>query len=226
MDIGFMIDIFPVILSKLPVTLYIFTVTAVISLVLGVLMAFVELKRVPVLKQIFNIYSSFVRSTPGIVHIFIVYYGLPVFLAPFGISPSAIDRLTSSIVALVFYTVAFISAVIKPSIKAMPQSQFDAAASVGMTRWQSLRRIIIPQLVPMTLPSLTNAMVDLLMDTSLLFTIGLTDLMGQANILVSNTLGINQVEIFVTVALIYWALSSMITAVMRFFEKRLAHYLR
>lgn len=115
---------------------------------------------------------------------------------------------------------------VKPSIQAMPRSQYDAARSIGMTRWQGLRRIIIPQLIPMTLPSLTNAMVDLLMDTSLLFTIGLTDLMGQANILVSNTLGINQVEIFLTVALVYWALSSLIIAVMRFFEKRLAHYLR
>ena len=78
----------------------------------------------------------------------------------------------------------------------------------GMTSWQKHRRIIFPQVLPIALPSLGNALIDLLKDTSLLFLIGLVDIMGQADIIIANTYGVYQLEVYIAIALIYWALSS------------------
>lgn len=94
----------------------------------------------------------------------------------------------------------------------------------GMTSWQKHRRIIFPQVLPIALPSLGNALIDLLKDTSLLFLIGLVDIMGQADIIIANTYGVYQLEVYIAIALIYWALSSLLVFGLNFLEKRYSRY--
>lgn len=226
MDLEFITNIFPSLIETLPLTIYIVSVTAVLGFLLAVVVTALRIKKMPVISQLLNMYTSFMRSTPGLIHIFIVYYGLPVLFASIGININVISRVTFSIVALVLYNGAFVSEILRPSYLAIPKAQHEAAISVGMTNWQKLTRIIFPQVLPIALPSLGNALIDLLKDTSLLFLIGLADIMGQADIIIANTLGVYQLEVYVAVALIYWALSVVLEQVMRLLEKKTRKFVR
>lgn len=226
MDLEFIFNIFPSLIKTLPLTIYIVIVTAILGFILAVGVAALRIKKIPVISQLLNMYTSFMRSTPGLIHIFIVYYGLPVLFAAIGININTISRVTFSIVALVLYNGAFVSEILRPSYLAIPKAQHEAATSVGMTTWQKLVRIIFPQVMPIALPSLGNALIDLLKDTSLLFLIGLVDIMGQAEIIIANTLGVYQLEVYVAVALIYWALSAVLEQIMRLLEKKTRKFVR
>lgn len=224
MDIGYIIEIIPTLFNTLPLTLMIFLVSSIFTIVLGIIIALLKIAETPFVKQLLNIYSSFARSNPGIVHIFLVYYGLPAILQLVGIDITGISRVIYSIVALVLYSAPFFAIAIEAAYHSVPESQFNAAKSVGMTQSQMMRRIVLPQVVPIALPNLGNAWIDLLQDTSLLFTIGLIDLIGQADIIIANNFGINQLEVYVAIALIYWALTGIITVIISLLEKRTRKY--
>lgn len=226
MDFGFILEIFPSLVRTLPLTFYIVIVTAVLGFLFAVIVTALRIKRIPVISQILELYTSFMRSTPGLIHIFIVYYGLPVLFNAIGIDINFISRVTFSITALVLYNAAFVSEILRPSYLAVSNEQHEAAISVGMTTWQRLTRIIFPQVWPIALPSLGNALIDLLKDTSLLFLIGLVDIMGQADIIIANTYGIYQLEVYFTIALIYWACSFLLEQVIRWMEMRTSKYIR
>lgn len=225
MDFGFILETLPTLIRTLPLTLYIFFVSAFFGFILAIIVAAVRIRRIPVLSQLMAIYASFMRSTPGIIHIFVVYYGLPVLLSNFGININNISRITFSVVALVLYNGAFIAEILRPSYLAVSKQQHEAAISVGMTSWQAHRRVIFPQVVPIALPSLSNALIDLLKDTSLLFLIGLIDIMGQANIIIANSYGIYQLEVYVAIALIFWLLSSVLVACLHALESYFGRFL-
>ncbi|MBG9988016.1 amino acid ABC transporter permease [Aerococcaceae bacterium DSM 111176] len=224
MDIGYIIEIIPTLFNTLPLTLMIFLVSSLFTIVLGIIIALLKIAETPFVKPLLNVYSSFARSNPGIVHIFLVYYGLPAILQLVGIDITGISRVIYSIVALVLYSAPFFAIAIEAAYHSVPESQFNAAKSVGMTQSQMMRRIVLPQVVPIALPNLGNAWIDLLQDTSLLFTIGLIDLIGQADIIIANNFGINQLEVYVAIALIYWALTGIITVIISLLEKRTRKY--
>lgn len=104
MDFGFILETLPTLIKTLPLTLYIFFISAFFGFLLAVLVAAIRIVKVPVLHQLFAVYASFMRSTPGIIHIFVVYYGLPVLLSNFGININNIDRMVFSVIALVYIT--------------------------------------------------------------------------------------------------------------------------
>ena len=226
MDLEFIMNIFPTLLKTLPLTIYIVVVTAILGFLLAVIVTAIRLKKIPVISQLMNLYTSFMRSTPGLIHIFIVYYGLPVLFRTIGIDINFISRVAFSITALVLYNGAFVSEILRPSYLAVPNEQHEAATSVGMTNWQKHVRVIFPQVLPIALPSLGNALIDLLKDTSLLFLIGLVDIMGQADIIIANTLGVYQLEVYVTIALIYWGCSILLEQLIRLLEKKTGKYIR
>lgn len=224
MDFGFILESLPTLIRTLPLTLYIFFVSAFFGFILAIIVAAIRIIKVPILHQLFAIYASFMRSTPGIIHIFVVYYGLPVLLNNFGININDMDRMVFSIIALVLYNGAFVSEILRPSYLAVSKQQHEAGTSVGMTRWQTHRRIIFPQVLPIALPSLSNALIDLLKDTSLLFLIGLIDIMGQANIIIANTYGVYQLEVYVAIAIIFWVLSSLFVYALQLLERYYNRY--
>lgn len=224
MDIAYILEILPALLRTLPLTLTIFLVSSIFTIVIGIIIALLKIWKVPFITPLLKVYSSFARSNPGIVHIFLVYYGLPAILQTIGIDITGLSRVVYSIVALVLYSAPFFAIAIEAAYKSVPESQFNAAKSIGMTRSQMMKRIILPQVVPIALPNLGNAWIDLLQDTSLLFTIGLIDLMGQADIIIANNFGINQLEVYVGIALIYWVLTGLITLFISLLEKRTRKY--
>lgn len=225
MDFSFMLEIFPSLVRALPITIYIIIISGILGFLLAVIVTALRLQRIPVLHQILEAYVSFMRSTPGIIHIFLIYYGLPVLLQLININVTNISRVVFSVVALVLYNGAFVSEILRPSYLAIAKEQHDASKSIGMTSWQAHKRIIFPQVLPIALPSLSNALIDLVKDTSLLFLIGLIDIMGQADIIIANTFGVYQLEVYITVAIIYWMMSVLVTGALSMIEARTSRYL-
>ena len=113
---------------------------------------------------------------------------------------------------------AYTSETIRSAIEAVPNGQFEAAKSIGMTTRQMMLRIIIPQTIRSAVPNLTNVMINTMKDTSLLFTIGIIDMMGQAKIFGARTLKL--IEVYVAVALIYWIICIVMVRVFSVIEKK------
>lgn len=207
MSIDYMLEILPSLLSKIPLVISVFLLSALVSHVLAVILVVIRECRIPLLSQLIFVFISFARSVPGLIHIFIVYYGLPLLLLRFGIDINHWSKFAFSVIALSIYQGVTVSEIIRPAYEAIPIEQFEAGKSIGMTTGQIIKRIIVPQMYPIMLPSLGNASIDLFKYTSLLFLIGLADIMGQAEIFVANSYGIYQLEVYFIVALIYWFFS-------------------
>ncbi len=158
---------------------------AIISFVLGLIIALLTaLARLSQRGGAFNIvkwlcgfYIWLFRSTPLLVQLFIVYFGLP-YLKIKGILPKGIqmDPVIAGILTFTLNTGAYCSETIRGAIQSIPNGQWEAAASIGMTRSLALRRIIIPQAVRVSLPPLANSFISLVKDTSLAASITIVEM--------------------------------------------------
>src|SRR5699024_6405977 len=129
---------------------------------LSVFVTFIRIKRIPILSQLTDVYVSFNRSVPGVLLLFIVYFGLPLLLSEIGIYINDIESIVAAILSMGFYHSAYLSEVFRPAYLAVGQGQHDAARSFGYTPVQKFFRIILPQFVPIALPGYGNALVYLI----------------------------------------------------------------
>jgi L-cystine transport system permease protein len=173
----------PKALSALPVTLLIVFVATLSGLAVGLLLAFPRLEKVPVINQICQTLVSFIRGTPILIQMFIVYYALPMLLLRIGINITRWDKIYFIYITYGINTGAYFSEIIRSSILSVPKSQRDAAAAMGLTRNQAYFRIIIPQSVAIAIPSLGTSMTSLLQDTSMAFALGILDVIGRVRAL-------------------------------------------
>jgi L-cystine transport system permease protein len=220
MDITFMLEILPQFLSVLPITLIIIVVSTVFGFLLSILVAAIRIRKIRLLSPLMGMYISFTRSTPILLQLFLIYYGLPVVLALMGVHINDINATTASIITLIIYNGAYMSEVIRPAYLAVERGQHEAADSLGFSSFKKLKRIIIPQVAPIALPGLGNAIIYLIHDTSLVFAIGVVDIMGLANIIISSNYGMNQIEIYLMIAIIYWVISMLSEQIIKYLERR------
>jgi len=220
MDITFMLEILPQFLSVLPITLLIIVVSTIFGFLLSVLVVAIRIKKVRFLTSLMGMYISFTRSTPILLQLFLIYYGLPVVLALMGIHINDMNATTASIITLIIYNGAYMSEVVRPAYLAVERGQHEAADSLGFSPFKKLYRIIIPQVAPIALPGLGNAIIYLIHDTSLIFAIGVVDIMGLANIIISSNYGMNQIEIYLLIAIIYWIVSMLSEQMIKYLERR------
>ena len=204
MDIGYMIEIFPKLISTLPITLSIIVTSSILGLMLSIIITALRIKRIKFLSPILEAYISFMRSVPILLLLFLVYYGLPVFFSLLNLNMNDLSAIVSAMITLIIFNGAYLSEILRPAYLAVEKGQHEAADSLGYTPFTKLRKIIIPQMAPIALPGLGNAVIYLIHDTSLVFTIGIVDIMGKANLIMANSYGENKVEVFLTIAIIYW----------------------
>ena len=115
---------------------------------------------------------------------------------------------------------ASISEVFKSAYLAVPKGQLEAGLSIGLTTSQTLIRIICPQALRFALPNISNAILNLLKDTALAYTIGLADVMGTGNLIIGQNMGNYSLETYTAVALIYWGLALMLALVSQGIEAK------
>jgi L-cystine transport system permease protein len=228
LDWQFMVRVVPALLQALPVTLEITVVSMTLALLLALAVALIRIYRVPVLQRLAGLYVSFMRGTPLLVQIYLAYYGLPKTLdalhaaGGWSIDVSGIPAIVFIYFALTLNVGAYASETIRAAILAVDRGQLEAALSVGMTRWQGLRRIVLPQAFAVALPSLGNTGIGLLKDTSLAFLISVVELMGEAKIQAAR--GLQLFEVYLVVALVYWAVCIAIERGVAVLERRVRRF--
>ncbi|XPE47396.1 cystine ABC transporter permease [Shigella flexneri] len=157
-------------------------------------------------------YISIFRGTPLIAQLFMIYYGLP----QFGIE---LDPIPSAMIGLSLNTAAYAAETLRAAISSIDKGQWEAAASIGMTPWQTLRRAILPQAARVALPPLSNSFISLVKDTSLAATIQVPELFRQAQLITSRTLEV--FTMYLAASLIYWVMATVLSALQNYFENQL-----
>jgi L-cystine transport system permease protein len=208
----------PRVVSALPTTLLIVLVATVSGLVLGLLLAFPRLERVPVLRQICTVFVSFIRGTPILIQMFIVYYALPMLLMRVGINITRWDKIYFIYITYGINTGAYFSEIIRSSILSVPKAQKDAAAAAGLTKAQAYYRIIIPQSAVIAIPSLGTSITMLLQDTSLAFSLGILDVIGRVRALGAITSRV--LEGYIVAAVMFIILTIMLEKGFAYLEAR------
>lgn len=211
----------PRLLPYLAVTLRIVVYATLAGSSLGLVIAILRIKRQSFLEPVFRLYISFMRGTPMLVQILIVFFGLPLFLQILGIEANRWDKIWFLYVAFALNEAAFLSEIFRSAILAVPTGQTEAALSVGMTRWQAYRRIVLPQAAKIGLPSFGSNFVGLFHGTSLAFMIGVVDIMGRAK-----TIGVSSkhaLEAYLFVALVFILLSALLRGGFHLLDRKLSH---
>lgn len=203
----------PVMLRATGYTLFFAVSAMVLGLALGALVALVRVLEVPLLHWVARLYVSIFRGTPLLVQVFIVYYGLP----SIGIEFSPV---TAGILALTLNVAAYLSESLRGAVLSIGSGQWMAGTSLGLTHVQTLRFIVAPQALRTAVPSLSNSLISLIKDTSLVSVIAVTELMLATKELISTTF--QPFPLYLAAAGVYWVLSLLFEQVQRLLEKRLA----
>lgn len=193
------------ILPYLKITLEYVAVAFVLGVAIGAVLAIFKIGKNPVLKAIGNVYTAIFRSIPPIVLLFLVYYGLPLI-----VHVDHQNRLFYVCVTLTLLSSAVISEIMRSAYNSVPKGQYEAAVTIGLTPFQALKRIVLPQALNYALPNLSTIIIGLLKDGSLAYTIGLIDVFGKANTLNNRTFSKYILEIYLSLTLIYWAVAFII----------------
>jgi His/Glu/Gln/Arg/opine family amino acid ABC transporter permease subunit len=200
-------------ISGITTTIYISTISILIAMVVGLLVAIPAITKNKYLSYINVFYVEVVRSVPLLVLILWVYYGLPI-LTGFSFSP-----FVSGIIALSISESAFMAEIFRGGINAIKKTQWEAATSLGLNFSKKLKFVILPQAFKVILPALGNQFVYVLKMSSLVSIIGISDLTRKANELVVSTY--RPLEIYTFLILEYLILILVVSYFVRRLEKKL-----
>ncbi|SET47811.1 cystine transport system permease protein [Salinibacillus kushneri] len=215
-DLELAIESFPFILGGLPMTIAVSFVAMGIGLILGLFLALGRSSQTILLRWPSRLYISFMRGTPIIVFLFILYNGLPYA----GIELSAY---TAAIIGFGLNSAAYIAEINRASLNSVPGGQWESARALGFKKWKTLWSIILPQAARIALPPLTNVFLDLVKASSLAAVITVPELFQKAQIVGGRTY--DHMTMYVLIALIYWTLCIVISAFQDRLEKRFSRYI-
>lgn len=202
----------PVMLKGAGYTL-VFAVAAMVGgLLLGFPTAVMRILPWKLLRWPANVYVSLMRGTPLLVQMFVIYYGLPSVGIEF-------TPVSAGILALSLNSGAYLSESLRGAILAIPKGQWAASHSLGMGYGQTLRYVVMPQALRVAVPSMSNTLISLIKDTSLVSVITLTELMLATKEVIATTF--QPLPLYLAAAAIYWILSLAFEQLQRFAEQRL-----
>jgi len=201
-------------MSGLQMTLIISAATLVLAMLGGLLLAVIDMSRVSPLRWVGHAFGEIIRNTPILVQLLWVYYVLPIV---FNIQ---ISSFTAILIGLSVYQAAFISEVYRAGIQAVPKGHREAAQVLGLSPFQSFRRIVFPQAIRLTLPPLASNFVQLIKFSSLGAVISVTEVTRRGMELSSSTF--RPLEIFSFIAVVYFCICWPLAMGIRFWERSLA----
>jgi cystine transport system permease protein len=205
----------PILMGAITGTIPVALASFALGLLLALLVALMRLSRNPVLSSIARIYISVIRGTPLLVQLFVIFYGLP----SIGIT---ISPWPSAIIAFSLNVGGYAAEVIRAAILSVPKGQWEAGHTIGMSRRQSLVRIILPQAARVSVPPLSNTFISLVKDTSLASLILVTELFRQAQQVAAFSQEF--MLLYLEAAVIYWIICLVLAGGQSVLEKRLDRY--
>jgi octopine/nopaline transport system permease protein len=226
MDFTFFGEVFMTLLPGLPLTLQLALTSVACGAVLALLLALMRLSGVAALAWPAQTYVFLFRSTPLLVQIFLIYYGLGQFRAVrmSMLWPILREPYWCAIIALSLNTAAYASEIIRGGLQSVPHGQVEAARAAGMGRVLLFRRIVLPLAIRQALPAYGNELILMIKATSLTSIITLMEVTGIAAKLISETY--RAIEIFIVAGAIYLAINFIITRLVQLAEHRLSPHLR
>lgn len=201
-------------LGGVGLTLYLAVVSCVLSFFGGMILGLLSISRFPVVRYPVLTFINLVRGMPLLMVIFWMYFLMP---ALFG----KIAENNTVILALTVFTSAYMSRIVVAGIEGIPKGQTEAGISTGLTSWQVMLYIVLPQGLRNMIPSFVNQFVSLIKDTSLAFIVGVSELTHVATQINNRTLAF-PTEIFIFIAIVYFILCFAFTSLSRWLEMRLS----
>lgn len=210
----YILRITPALLEGLDTTLSVFFLTLVFSIPLGVLVAIGRLSNIKPLVGILKFYIWIMRGTPLLLQIVVIFFGLPIVGITF-------DRFPAAILAFVLNYAAYFAEIFRGGIESIDKGQYDAAKVLGFTPAKTYQRIILPQMVKIVLPSVANEVITLIKDTSLVYVVGLGELLRAGKIASNRDASLVPL---IMVGVFYLALTAILTVAFQKLEKRYSYY--
>ncbi len=183
-----------------------------IALVIGLAFGIMRTSHRIIVHDLAGVYVHFVRNIPLIVVIFIIYYGLGTIFN--------MTRYWAAVLALSFFEGAYIAEIVRAGIESIEKGQWEAAFSLGFTKSQLLQYIVMPQAIRRVIPPLTGQFISLVKDSSLASVIALQELTMRGRQVANMTL--SSFESYITIAVLYFTLTTILSSLGRFFERKLA----
>ena len=200
------------ILNGLWVTLKISLFAAILTFIIGTIVAFMKLSSYQFLKDIATVYITIVRGTPLLVQIFLFYFIVANIFE--------LDRFVAGVLALSIFFGAYMAEILRGAIQSIDKGQLEAANSLGISKFQAMRHIILPQAFKRALPTLVGEMIALVKDSSLVSVISITDLTKVGKEIVANTF--SPFETLIVIALVYLSITSVLSYIGHRLEKNMA----
>jgi His/Glu/Gln/Arg/opine family amino acid ABC transporter permease subunit len=203
----------PYMLQGTVVTLEISVLAMLLATVVGVIFGLISASELGLLKTVIRAYVYFVRGTPALVQIFLIYFALP----RIGLE---LTSFWSGVVALAFNSAGFIAEIVRAGLQSIDAGQSEAALSIGMTNRQSILFILLPQSLRRITPPLTNELITLVKSSSLLSVISVTELTRSAQVIIAAKFV--PFELYAELAVFYLVIISALSWFSEYVEKRLA----
>ncbi|KQX68214.1 ABC transporter permease subunit [Paenibacillus sp. LMG 31458] len=194
-------------------TLLITIVSMFFGFFIALFVAIARLKGNRLISNLARGYVSIIRGTPIIVQIFIIYYGLP----DYGIT---LGPLTAAYISLSINIGAYLSETFRGAILSVPKGQTEAALSLNMSPWQTMRKIILPQAARVAIPPMGNTFIGMLKETSLVSIVTVTELLRSAQLLIAQYY--IAMPFYISIALMYWLMSMFFSNILNRIEKKLS----
>ncbi|MBC8015667.1 MAG: amino acid ABC transporter permease [Sporomusaceae bacterium] len=211
-DFDLVVQSFPLLLLGAGVTIQITAVSVAAGLFIGMFVGIARLSKNWIIKALATAYVDFIRGTPLLVQLFLVYFALPIILG------TRIDPFIAAITACSINSGAYVAEIFRGGIQSIDKGQMEAGRSLGMTWAQTMRHVILPQAFKRIIPPLGNEFIAMMKDSSLVSVIGFEELTRRGQLIIARTYG--SFEIWLSVAVIYLVMTFTISRFVDYLERR------
>ena len=212
LNFDLIVNSFPLLLMGALVTIKITALSVALGVLIGLFVGIARISHLKVLRVLAMIYIDFLRGTPLLVQIFLMYFALPV------LTGQRVDPFFAAIASCGINSGAYVAEIFRAGIQSIDAGQMEAGRSLGMTWMQTMRYIIVPQAFKRVIPPLGNEFIALLKDSSLVSVIGFEELTRRGQLVIARTYG--SLEIWLSVAVIYLVMTLTISRFVAYLERR------
>ncbi len=199
-DLSYMLEVLPGIIKYIPITLLLAVVSMLFAIVIGLVIALIRNSNIFGLSHLASLYISLFRGMPTLVQLFIIYYGLPQIFP----SLTTMGAMTAAIIGFSLKESSYLAEIFRAGLNSVEKGQMEAGLAIGMKKSQIYFRIILPQAALNALPATGNTFISLTKETSLAFTLGITELFAEGKMIASASMRF--FETYLAVGLVYWLL--------------------
>lgn len=212
--INYITNLIPSMLEGLLGTLKIFSITLILSVPLGIIVSLIRLYHNKILSNIAKAYILIMRGTPLMLQIVFIFFGLPIVGITF-------DRFTAAIIAFVLNYTAYFAEIFRGGIESMDRGQYEAAEVLGLSSYRTFVRIVLPQVIKRVLPSVANEVITLVKDTSLVYVVGIDEILRLGKIASNRDASLAPL---ILVVLFYLAITAILTEGFKRAERKYAYF--